>query len=127
MGYTLAQGLAGMAQQIGQRLLRRNGLGGIFTVPVHAIPLALWRAAASAMEAAYIPARHGWSLAVLPSALGSRCAARAAVARKRTVHGVDPEFPGPPRPMPVTLPTMAWPPSFTVTCSTRMVWSPLDL
>ena len=89
----LVQGTPIQEKEVSQRLPLRNCFFGIIAVPVHAVSLSLGRTAARAMEAAHIPARHGRGPAGLLGALGRCSAARAAVARKGSVHGVDPEFP----------------------------------
>src|ERR1700731_3189939 len=76
------------------------------------------------MEAANGPACHGGSHARPPGSLRGRGTTRALLERIDRVHEDVSTFSGEPRPPWETLPTIACPPSFTVTCSTRTVCSP---
>jgi hypothetical protein len=93
-------------------------------VPVCAVALALRRSASSSVKAANSPAIHRGSLARLLSPLRGCRAPRAFLEGIDRVHEVASVFLGEPLPPWETLPTIACPPSFTVTCSTRTVCSP---
>src|SRR5262249_40571061 len=103
-----------------------DGFPGVVAVSVHAVALSLGGTATCAVEAAHLPAVHGRRHARLPGALGCGLTAWAFLKGIHGIHGVVSDLRAAPvPPVVVTLPTIAWPPSLTVTCSTRTVCSPL--
>jgi hypothetical protein len=94
-------------------------------VSISSVRLALRRSTARAVEAAHCPAPHRGSLAPLARALRGCRAPRGFLEGILPFHGDGSGFSKEPRPPCVTGPTIACPPSFTVTCSTRTVCSPL--
>ncbi len=95
---------------------------GVEAILICAISLAFWRTATGAMKTANSPAAYSRSLARLASAFRHSRAAWC-VLESVPVHGVVFTFLDIPPP-PWTLPTIACPPSFTLTCCTVTFCSP---
>jgi hypothetical protein len=91
---------------------------------ISSVCLALRRTTARAVEAAHGPAPHRGSLAPFARALRSCRALRSFLEGIFPFHEDGSLFSEEPLPPCVTVPTIACPPSFTVTCSTRTVCSP---
>ena len=92
-------------------------------VAIVAVPLAFRSPAASPVHPTDGPALHRRRSTRLPGALA---ASRAAFRPRafQALHGVDVIFFRHPAPRAETLPTIAWPPSWTWTCSTVIFCSP---
>jgi hypothetical protein len=80
------------------------------------------RTAPSSMHSAHTKAPNGRRPAWLPTALRPRFASWREMYRQ--LHGVDLDLFAHPLPLPSMLPTIACPPSLTVTCFTRTFCSP---
>src|SRR5690349_7911219 len=92
---------------------------------VGAVHPALWGSPASTMEAANRPSSHGRRPTPLLGPFRGCRAPQGFLEGILPFHEVGSVFFSEgPLPPPAILPTIAWPPSLTVTCPTRIVWSP---
>lgn len=118
------QGGNRLANEFGDRFPFGFGFCRIQPVPIHPVPLSLWPPAARAVEAAHSPSSHGWRLTPVFRPLRRGGALGRVLEGVFPVHGVVPVFCFCPPPPELTFPTIAWPPSFTVTCSTVIFCCP---
>ena len=110
--------LPALPEKIRNPTALRFRLLGVKAVLIGAVRFTFWRSTTGTMEATHGPAGYRWSHASFLSPFRGCRAAWTLLERIARVHGVESVF------CPETFPTIACPPSCTVTFSTRIVCSP---
>jgi len=121
----LLKQVPGLPQKRGNIPPQGDGFAGVVARLLVPVRLACGRTTTSSMMTADLPAGDGRRLAWLACPLRSGVASRGFEGGWRIAHGVVSSFFGPPPPAVTVPPTMAWPPSDTVTCWTVTFCSPV--